>query len=166
MKNHKEEPPKIEQTEGDKTFMVFCYPDELIPIMDSIVDKFFHNKELTAERHSQYLLEQANPEAAKSANKRKQDEKPQRKSNFKNAAGKGKPQASKTDNNKKAFSGQNRKDFKQDGGFKRSGNFANDRNFANKAKPAAKVEIPTATVLRKRKTTTGTVPLPTNLKQG
>lgn len=54
-KEHEEEPPKVEQTEGERTFMVFSYPDEMIETMDTIVDKYFKNKDYVARKHQEYL---------------------------------------------------------------------------------------------------------------
>ena len=52
-KNHEEEPPKVEQTENDKVFQVFCYPDDMFDIMDDIIAKYFVNKEKTAVKHNE-----------------------------------------------------------------------------------------------------------------
>ncbi len=44
-KDHEEDPQKVEQMEGDRTFMVFEYPEDMIPIIDGIVEKFYKNKQ-------------------------------------------------------------------------------------------------------------------------
>lgn len=63
-----EELPKVEQKEGDRTFMVYQYPDEMIPIMDKIIDRFYKNKELIAKKHQKYLESLKNKSVARKKN--------------------------------------------------------------------------------------------------
>lgn len=165
MKNHESEPPKVEQTEGDRSFMVYSYPDELIPIMDNIVDKFFLNKEVTAEKHKQYLLELANPELAKSKEKPKRDDKAPRGNNFKNPAGKGKFDRPKGEFQKKDFGDNKRKDFKTDDRFKKNNDSFVKKTYPTPDKPVVKTEIPVATTFRKRKTAPEAVSHNFNIKK-
>lgn len=117
-KKFTEELPKIEQQEGDRVFMVYLYPDEMIPIMDNIIDKFYRQKEFVAKKHSNYLKSLKN----------KDEKKVEKKKSY-----------IKKINDKQINKNINKKD--------------NDYK-KNKIEPAKshKIEIPTVTTLRKRKT--------------
>lgn len=55
-KNNENDPEKIEQTEDDKTFQVFCYPDEMIPDIDKVIIWYFKEKNERNAAHSELLI--------------------------------------------------------------------------------------------------------------
>jgi len=122
-KKFTEELPKVEQQEGDRLFMVYLYPDEMIPIMDNIIDKFYKQKEFIAKKHSNYLKSLKNKDEKKFDKQKNSDRKlKERKINNKST--------------KKAFD--------------------NNKEKIEQVK-SHKVEIPTVTTLRKRKTSPQTI---------
>lgn len=163
-KDNESDPPKVEQKEGEQTFLVYSYPDELIPVMDSVVDKFFKNKDHVADKHNQYL-----DEMKKCKEEGKPIKPPQK---VKPLFGKGSERPAKFGQNKdfkkpfskdKKFGGD--KPFNRDkSGFQNKPfkkDFAKDK-FEQKgavadAKPSVRQELPVATTLRKRKTAPGAV---------
>lgn len=177
-KDHEEDPPKVEQQEGELTFMVFSYPDEMIPQMDMIVDKFFKNKTITAERHNDYLVELAKCKETGKPIKPQEKSRPERKGG-KPAGGNFNKGGSKFgDKGSSKFGDRGSSKFGDKGGSKfgdKHGNFHKDRpNFSHdnrerkpievvekvgfrSEKPAMKNDIPVATTLRKRKTAPGAV---------
>ncbi len=110
--------PKVEQQEGNRIFMVYLYPDEMIPIMDNIIDKFYRQKEFIAKKHSNYLKSLKN----------KDEKKLEKKKNF-----------DKNINDKQIKKNISKKDYD------------NKKNKIEQVK-SNKIEIPTVTTLRKRKT--------------
>ncbi len=152
-KDHAEEPPKVEQQEDELTFMVYCYPDEMITIMDQVIDKFFKNKTLTAKRHNDYLNELAKcKETGKPIRQQPKSAPPKGKYNspnqMKNVSCETKPKHHPV--------GENR--FSQSTLPKKPGFITTDNKvkFAGKEvksiQSEIKNEIPVATTLRKRKT--------------
>ena len=153
-KSNPEDPPKKEQVEGDKTFMVFCYPDEFIPEMDRIVKQYFFNKDIRAERHLEYLDAIKNNIEIPKDEKKDKDAKPK----FQSKDGK----FSNNKNFKKPFNKDGKKPFNKfdsNKNFKprESGNDANkeSRPFTPNRENKPKSTVPTAPVLRKRKTPPG-----------
>ncbi|MEJ5245084.1 MAG: hypothetical protein WHV28_05180 [Bacteroidota bacterium] len=117
-KKFTEELPKVEQQEGDRLFMVYLYPDEMIPIMDNIIEKFYKQKEFIAKKHSNYLKSLKNKDEKKFDKQKNSDRKlKERKINNKSA--------------KKVYD--------------------NNKEKIEQVK-SHKIEIPTVTTLRKRKT--------------
>lgn len=51
------EPEKIEQKEGEQTFSVYCYPDDMRMEMENIIDWFFRIKKNREKQHVQKLLD-------------------------------------------------------------------------------------------------------------
>ncbi len=130
-KEHEEEPPKVEQTEGDRTFMVFSYPDEMVEIMDTIVEKYFKNKDYVARKHQEYLETLANktddkskPQASRPAPKRpfNKDFKPR----GQNSGSQGKP-FNKFSKDRQPFSPQGDRSFNRNRDGNREG-FNKDYN--------------------------------------
>lgn len=153
-----EDPPKIEQIEGDKTFKVFCYPDEFISDMDRIVGYYFNKKERKAEKHLEYLEDLKNKaegiETGEKENKPNDNKKfnsTERKSNSSQSKG-FKKNGKKPSGNKFNFT----KPYKhKDASINRTNDI---QGFKVKTPDeTAKREIPVATTLRKRKTPPGAI---------
>lgn len=122
-KKFTEELPKVEQQEGDRLFMVYLYPDEMIPIMDNIIEKFYKQKEFTAKKHLNYLKSLKNKDEKKFDKQKNSDRKlKERKINNKST--------------KKVYD--------------------NKKEKIEQVK-SHKIEIPTVTTLRKRKTSPQTI---------
>ncbi|MCX8054488.1 MAG: hypothetical protein N3A67_02330 [Ignavibacteria bacterium] len=122
-KKFTEELPKVEQREGDRLFMVYLYPDEMIPIMDNIIEKFYKQKEYIAKKHSNYLKSLKN-----------KDEK----------------QFDKQKNSDRKL-----KERKINNKFTKK-TYDNNKEKIEQVK-SHKIEIPTVTTLRKRKTSPQTI---------
>lgn len=65
LKKHEENPDKIVQQEGERTFEVFAYPDEWISDMERVVTWFFKNKKKRAEEHLKRIEEDQNKKSDK-----------------------------------------------------------------------------------------------------
>lgn len=79
-KDNPDNPDKIEQVEGDKTFMVFNYPDDWVEDMAKVIDWFFKNKSKRMTSHEEKMAEQkenkANPNKVGSIEKKEKNTKP------------------------------------------------------------------------------------------
>ncbi len=64
LKKHEENPGKIVQQEGERTFEVFAYPDEWISDMERVVTWFFKNKKKRAEEHVKRIEEDQNKKSS------------------------------------------------------------------------------------------------------
>ncbi len=123
-KKFEQELPKVEQQEGDRIFQVFLYPDEMIPIMDEIINKFYRQKDFAQRKHQKYLETLINKEKKEDTNKNNKFHK-EKKNKF-----------DQSKSEKKNYSKNNIKNKEQN-------------SKINPDKP--KVEIPTVVTLRKRK---------------
>ena len=103
--------------------MVYLYPDEMIPIMDNIIEKFYKQKEYIAKKHSNYLKSLKN-----------KDEK----------------QFDKQKNSDRKL-----KERKINNKFTKK-TYDNNKEKIEQVK-SHKIEIPTVTTLRKRKTSPQTI---------
>lgn len=124
-KKFTEELPKVAQQEGDRVFQVFLYPDEMIPIMDEIITKFYRQKEYIQKKHQKYLESLKNKEKKEHQNKKQNQQ----------------------INNKK-----NKSNFKSNDKRDLTENKFKNKEYELKSKPnKQKIEIPTVVTLRKRK---------------